>query len=190
MTAKTTISIRKLTLTAMFLALGMVLPMAFGQIPRIGSMLLPMHIPVFLCAFICGWPYGVTVAILLPLIRSLLFSRPALYPDAVAIACEMATYALVAGVIYARAKCRNTGMVYLSLAVAMVAGRVVRTVVQLALLNLSDIPFSYSAFFMGTLVAGIPGVILQLLIIPAVMLLFRRMHRSPVPKNKSKEPHR
>ena len=45
--------VKKISLSAMFFALGLILPFFTGQIPQIGSMLLPMHIPVFLCGFIC-----------------------------------------------------------------------------------------------------------------------------------------
>ena len=45
---------RKLTLSAMFMAIAFVLPFLTGQIPQIGSMLCPMHIPVLLCGFFCG----------------------------------------------------------------------------------------------------------------------------------------
>ena len=55
-------STRKLTLSALFLALGLVLPLITGQIPQIGKMLLPMHIPVLLCGMVCGWPYGLAAA--------------------------------------------------------------------------------------------------------------------------------
>ena len=50
--------IKNITLSAFFLALGLVLPFVTGQIPEIGTMLLPMHIPVLLCGFICGKEYG------------------------------------------------------------------------------------------------------------------------------------
>ena len=63
--------IKKLTLSAMFLAIGMILPFFTGQIPRIGNMLLPMHIPVLLCGLICGWQYGAAVGLVLPLLRSM-----------------------------------------------------------------------------------------------------------------------
>ena len=61
--------IKNLTFSAMFLALGMVLPFLTGQIPQIGNMLLPMHIPVLLCGLICGWQYGALVGLILPLLR-------------------------------------------------------------------------------------------------------------------------
>lgn len=69
-------SIKNLTISAVFLAVGLVLPFFTGQIPAIGNMLLPMHIPVFLCGLICGWQYGAAVGFILPLFRSLLFSAP------------------------------------------------------------------------------------------------------------------
>ena len=72
-------STRKLTLSALFLALGLVLPLITGQIPQIGKMLLPMHIPVLLCGMVCGWPYGLAVGAVMPLLRGLLFGMPVLY---------------------------------------------------------------------------------------------------------------
>lgn len=89
--------IKNLTLTAMFLAIGLELPFLTGQIQQIGNMLLPMHIPVFLCALICGWKYGLPMAFILPLLRSFMFGRPALYPNAIGMAFELAAYAFVAG---------------------------------------------------------------------------------------------
>ena len=61
--------IRAMVLSAMFLALGLVLPFFTGQIPQIGGMLLPMHIPAFLCGLICGWQFGVVVGFIMPLLR-------------------------------------------------------------------------------------------------------------------------
>ncbi len=170
---------KHLTLSAMFLTIGMLLPFLFGQIPQIGTMLLPMHIPVFLCAFVCGPQYGAAVAVILPLLRSLLFSRPLLYPDAFAIALEMATYALVAGLLYRRSRWHCIRALYRSLLVAMVAGRVVRTVAQILLLGLRDMPFRFESFFGGVILAGLPGIVLQLTVIPTVMLLLQRTKLMP-----------
>ena len=82
-------TIKNLTLTAMFLAIGLVLPFFTGQIQQIGNMLLPMHIPVFLCALVCGWKYGLPMAFILPVFRSFLFGMPPLYPTAVSMAFQM-----------------------------------------------------------------------------------------------------
>jgi len=68
----------RLTLAALFVALGLVLPFLTGQIPEIGSMLLPMHLPALLCGFVCGWPCGLAVGFVMPLLRSLIFGMPPL----------------------------------------------------------------------------------------------------------------
>ena len=46
--------IKKLTYSAICLALCLVLPFLTGQIPQIGSALCPMHLPVLLAGFLCG----------------------------------------------------------------------------------------------------------------------------------------
>lgn len=165
--------LKNITLTALFLGLGIVLPMFIGQIPQIGSMLLPMHIPVFLCAFICGWKYSVPMAFILPLIRSILFSRPNMYPEAIAIAFELSSYAFVAGFIYNRSKGKNIKTVYGCLLTAMVTGRIIRGIVQLVLLRIIGAPFTFNSFLIGIIVAGIPGIIFQLIIIPIIITILK-----------------
>ena len=95
---------KKLTLSAMFLAIGIILPFFTGQVPQIGNMLLPMHFPVLLCGMICGAPYGLAIGFILPIFRSFLFGMPMMYPMAIAMAFELAVYGVVAGWIYGRAE--------------------------------------------------------------------------------------
>ena len=76
-------TIKNIALSAMLFAVGMVLPFITGQIPSVGKMLLPMHIPVMLCGLICGSKYGLTIGFLLPLVRSVVFSVPVMYPTAI-----------------------------------------------------------------------------------------------------------
>ena len=70
----------KLSLSAMLLALGLVLPFLTGQIPEIGSMLLPMHLPALICGFVCGWQWGIAVGFVMPIMRSLIFGMPPMIP--------------------------------------------------------------------------------------------------------------
>jgi thiamine transporter ThiT len=91
MTKKTT---KKMVLSALFIALGLVLPFFTGQIPQIGSRLLPMHIPILLCGFVCGAPFGLAAGFITPLLRSLIFGMPPMMPTAVAMAFELAAYGL------------------------------------------------------------------------------------------------
>ena len=94
---KTSLRIRRMTYAALYLAIALVLPFLTGQIPEIGSMLCPMHIPALLCGFVCGWPYGLAVGAIAPLLRCVLFGMPKLYPTAVAMTFELAAYGAAAG---------------------------------------------------------------------------------------------
>ena len=163
--------IHQLTLSAMFLALGLVLPFLTGQIPEIGSLLLPMHLPVFLCGLICSWRHGLALGALLPILRSLLFGMPPLYPKAIAMTFELAVYGFVAGFLYARAKKKSLFALYGSILAAMLAGRAAWGLAQTVLLGLKDTPFSFSLFLSGAFLEAIPGILLQLILLPAVMLI-------------------
>lgn len=179
----------KITLAAMFLAIGMVLPFLTGQIRQFGSMLLPMHIPVLLCGLLCGWQYGLAVGFILPLFRSVLFSMPVLFPSAVAMAFELATYGAVVGMLYSRSRWKCVIALYRSLIMAMISGRVVWGVVQMLLLGIRGNRFTWKMFFAGAFLNAIPGIVLQLIFIPAVMVALNRAglvrftrHRAAVKK--------
>ncbi len=180
-------AIKNLTLTAMFLAIGLVLPFFTGQIQQIGNMLLPMHIPVFLCALVCGWQYGLPMAFILPIFRSFLFGMPPLYPTAVSIAFELATYAFVAGFLYEKSRWQCTKSLYRCMLTAMVAGRVVWGLVQAALLGFGGNAFTFQMFISGALLNAIPGIILQLVLIPTIMVAFDRTKLVPFRRSKKQK---
>ncbi|MDE6530466.1 MAG: ECF transporter S component [Lachnospiraceae bacterium] len=166
--------ILNLTLSAMFMAIGMVLPFLTGQIKQIGSMLLPMHIPVFLCGLICGWQYGLIVGFVLPILRSMVFGMPILFPTGIAMAFELATYGAVIGWLYSHSRWQCVIALYRCMIVTMLAGRLVWGVVQVVLLGISGNSFTWKMFITGALLNAIPGIILQLALIPAIMVALNR----------------
>ena len=163
-------NIKDLVLFAMFLAIGFVLPMLTGQIPVIGKILLPMHIPVFLCGLICGWKCGGALGFILPIARSLIFSVPVMYPTAIAVAFEMATYGITVSLIYTCIKKQRLAGLYCSLLISMVLGRIIRCIAEIILLNLNGNGFALKVFFSGVIFNAIPGIAIQLIVIPAVMM--------------------
>ena len=165
--------IRKLVYTALYLAIAMVLPFLTGQIPQIGAMLSPMHIPVLLCGFMCGWPWGLAVGFIAPLLRSVLFGMPALFPAAVAMAFELAVYGGMSGLLY-RLLPRKPWAVYAALIIAMIAGRVVWGAVRLLLAGLSGTSFTWALFIAGALTNAVPGIILHLVLIPVLVIAMER----------------
>lgn len=178
--------IKNLVLAAMFMALGLVLPFFTGQIPQIGNMLLPMHLPVLLCGLICGWQYGGIVGFALPLFRYALFGTPPM-PMGIAMAFEMAAYGAVVGFLYARSRWQCVIALYRCLIIAMAAGRVVWAAARIVLTGVASVPFTWELFLSGALLTAIPGIILQLVAIPAIMVAMDRTGLVPFHKNSSKQ---
>lgn len=163
--------LKKLVVSALMLALALLLPFLTGQIPQLGSMLAPMHLPVLLCGFLCGWPWGLVVGFVAPLLRFVLFGMPPIYPTGLAMAFELAAYGTFTGVFY-RLLPRKTSTVYITLVLAMLLGRVVWGIAMCALMGLGN--FTWAAFAAGAFVNAVPGIILQILLIPAVILALRK----------------
>lgn len=162
--------IRKLTLAAMFLALAFVLPFLTGQIPQIGSMLCPMHIPMLLCGFFCGAPWGLAVGLLAPVLRSFVLGMPPMFPTAFCMAFELAVYGFVAGWFHNKLP-KKKYYVYVSLLCAMVLGRIVWGIVMFACMGLNASNFGFTAFVTGAFTNAIPGIMLQIVLVPILVIL-------------------
>ena len=128
-------TLKNTVISALFIAIGFILPFFTGQIKEIGNMLLPMHLPVLLCGLVCGYKYGLAVGVILPISRSLIWGMPIIYPTAVAMAFELATYGVVIGILFAISKKQNLFAIYRSLIAAMIAGRVVWGIAQSIMLG-------------------------------------------------------
>ena len=171
--AKIKKSTQNLVISAMLMALGMILPFVTGQIPQIGSMLLPMHIPVLVCGLVCGWQYGGIVGFVLPLLRYVLFGMPPM-PGCIAMAFELAAYGVIAGFLYGHSRWQCIVSLYRSLIIAMLGGRIIWGIVQILLVGAAGEAFTWQMFMAGALFNAIPGIILQLILIPALMLALDR----------------
>lgn len=180
-------SVYDLTVAAMFLAIGLVLPFLTGQIPEIGSMLLPMHIPVLLCGLICGWQYGAAVGFILPLLRYVMFGMPPIYPTGVAMAFELAAYGLLAGLLYSRSRWQCVRALYRCLIAAMLGGRLVWAAAEVILLGVAGKTFTWKMFAAGAFLNAIPGMIIQLVLIPSVMLALDKTGVRPFKKRAAKK---
>jgi len=168
-------NVKTLVLAALFLALALVLPFLTGQIPQIGSMLCPMHIPVLLCGFFCGWPWGLAVGLIAPVLRSLLFGMPPMFPVAVCMAFELATYGAVSGLLHSKLPRRKLS-VYVSLLSAMVAGRLVWGLAQFFCVGLDVSAFGLAAFWSGAVTTAIPGIVIQIVLIPVLVIMLQKVY--------------
>mgnify|MGYP000301547387 FL=1 len=173
MKTKNTKTVRQLVLAALFLALAFVLPLLTGQVPKVGNMLCPMHFPVLLCGFVLGGPWGLAVGFAAPLLRSVLFGMPPMFPVAISMAFELATYGAVAGFMYRKVQ-HTLPMIYATLVTSMVAGRLVWGAVRFVLAGLSGSSFPFSAFLSGAVLTAVPGIVAQLILIPLIVAALQK----------------
>ena len=157
------ISTKNIVLSGLFLALCIVLPFLTGQIPEIGSMLLPMHLPVLLCGFICGWPFGLVVGAVAPM-----------FPTAVAMAFELAVYGLVSGLLYKLLPKKNA-YIFVALIAAMLAGRIVWGGVSYILYGIGGTAFTWEIFMSGAILKALPGIAVQIVLIPLLVIALRKV---------------
>lgn len=175
---KTSLQIEKICLAALFLALGWLMPFLTGQIQQFGSMLLPMHIPVMICGFVLGPVYGALIGFITPLTRSLIFGMPPIMPTALAMSFELLTYGFVCGALFVFfckyfKKIPTIASVYISLIAAMIIGRGIWGFVYF-LFNFAvadAAPFTFNYFLASAFVNAWPGIIVQLILIPALIQL-------------------
>ena len=153
---------KRLVVSALMLALALVLPYFTGGIPAIGNLLLPMHLPVLLCGFLCGGGWGAGVGLAAPLLRSLLAGRPEF-----------------SGLL-SRGLPKIAAGVYAALAGALVGGRLVWGAVRALITLASPTPFGLAIFWTEAVLNAIPGILLQLVLIPALVLSLQRARLSPV----------
>lgn len=166
--------VKSLVLSALFIAIGITLPFLTGQLKIIGKMLLPMHLPVMLCGLICGWQYGLICGIITPLLRSVLFGMPILFPSAAAMSVELAVYGSVIGLLHRRINNGKVVSLYISLVSAMVIGRAIWGIFMYFFMFVKGSSFTFTAFIAGAFTDAFPGIILQLILIPAIMTALHR----------------
>ncbi|MEG0934043.1 MAG: ECF transporter S component [Clostridia bacterium] len=163
---------KKIVLTAVCVALGVVLPMAFHAIPNAGSVFLPMHIPVLLCGLVCGWPFGLACGLLAPLLSSLLTGMPpmAYLPSML---CELAAYGLIAGILSQALHFKNRALnLYVPLVSAMLIGRVVYGLINALIFRAGQ--YGLQLWLTASFVTALPGILIQLILIPLLILALRR----------------
>jgi len=165
--------LRKLVYSAVCLALALVLPFLTGQLQQLGNALCPMHIPVLLCGFLCGWPWGLAVGATAPLLRFFMFGMPPPFPIGVPMAFELAVYGAVCGFLHPRLP-QKLSSPYITLLTAMLSGRVVWGLARFLLAGLQATEFPFSAFVAGAFTTAIPGIAIQLILIPLLVTALTR----------------
>ena len=163
----------RFSLAALLLAVALVLPFLTLQLRQLGNALCPMHLPVLLCGFFCGPWYGLAVGFAAPLLRFALFGLPPVIPIGIAMSFELAAYGFVSGALY-RLLPKKKANIYISLVSAMLVGRAVWGAVRVVLYGLGKSEFGWAAFLAGAFTNAIPGIILQLVLIPILVSAMKK----------------
>lgn len=164
--------IKNLVFTALCIALGIVLPIAFHSIPNAGSVFLPMHIPVLLCGLLTGPLYGLLCGMITPALSSLMTGMPpaAILPGML---CELAVYGLMTGLIFRLLKIKSfTAKTYISLIGAMICGRLVSGVLNALIFRAGA--YSLQVWITASFVKALPGILIQLFIIPIILIALKQ----------------
>ena len=167
--------VKRMATTAICAAMCVVLPLAFHAIPNAGTILLPMHIPVLLCGLMCGWPYGRVCGLLGPFLSSFTGMPPMAVLPGMMVECGV--YGMVSGLMmkYARTG-KPTADLYISMGTAMVLGRVVAGFAKALIFTPGTPAF---AWVTTSLVTGIPGIIIQLVVMPLLITALTRAKLLP-----------
>ncbi len=160
----------KMILSALFLVLALVLPFITGQIATFGNMLCPMHLPILLCGFICGWKWGLVIGFSAPLLRALTLGAPVLFPTAVCMALELAAYGFLTGFLH-RLLPDKKMFIYPALLISMLLGRLVWGAAMFTFTG----GFTFGAFVAGAFTGALPGIILQIVVVPPLVMLAKRL---------------
>ena len=163
---------RQLVLTAMFIALGVILPQAFHAIPNAGSTFLPMHIPVLISGYVVGPLFGMLCGILTPLLSHLIFSMPPA-PVLPSMLCELAVYGLMTGILNRVIRIENDYIkAYVVLILSMLAGRLTYGILNALIFKAGS--YSLTAWTSAAFVTALPGIVIQLLIIPILVVRLKK----------------
>lgn len=171
-------SVKKLCICALCVALCVAMPQAF-HLAGLGNAFSPMHLPVLLCGLVCGWPYGAVCGVAGPLLSSALTSMP---PAAglVGMVPELCAYGLFSGLLLKLIRTGKTfADLYLALVPAMLLGRVAGGVAKAVTFLAQAKGYSIAAWVSSYLVGTLPAIVMQLIVLPALVVLLMRAGAIP-----------
>lgn len=171
--------VSKCAVTAVCMALCVVLPLTLHAIPNGGKLFSPMHIPVLLCGLVCGWQYGLACGLAGPILSSLLTGMPTMgTPTQYGMIIELAVYGLAAGLMMRLVHTKKqTADLYISLLTAMLAGRIAGGLSKALFFSAGS--YTFGAWASAYFTAGLPGIVIHLILVPVLYLALCKAHLVP-----------
>ena len=179
-------SLYRLLITAILLAVGMVLPFLTGQIPTVGQLISPLHIPVFICGLTCGWGWGAALGFLLPVARGLIFGMPPFPAVGLPMAFEMLVYGLATGLLYPMLRKvfrgKNIVAMLIAMVAAMILGRCAGGTTRAVMMGVQGSTYSFAAFFASYFTGTAVGAVIHIIVCPLIVLALEKARLSPLSK--------
>ena len=170
--------IKRLSITALCIALCYVLPIAFHAV-GLGSILSPMHIPVLLCGLLCGGWYGLLCGIIGPVVSSLVGGMPQ-FPMLVRMVPELCVYGLACGLSMKYIRTGSVaGDVYISMGISMLAGRIVGGIATAIFYAVTSGVYSIALWATGYFVESLPGIVAHLIFVPLLVITLEKAKLIP-----------
>lgn len=156
---------KKIVIAGLLLAIGIIIPSIFHLTGMPGKMFLPMHIPVLIGGFLLQPWMALALGILTPLLNSFITGMPVLFPSAIIMVFELGIYGFMASLAYRKMKLPAI----VSLIISMIVGRLVAGLVVFILATFFSVDLSPMVFVIGTVTTGLPGIVIQIILIPTII---------------------
>lgn len=167
----------RIVLAGLLVGLGILLPFVTSHMFGVqGAVFLPMHIPVFLMGFLCGPMYGALGGLIIPLLSSLFTGMPPVFPMLPIMMGELLVYGLISGLLYHKTKMP----LYPAMLISMVCGRLMYAGI-FGILMVANSGNLRALSVTGAFVTGVPGIIIQLLLVPAIIFALKKYTKNEVP---------
>ncbi|MDU1538077.1 MAG: ECF transporter S component [Paeniclostridium sordellii] len=162
---------KKIVLSAIFIAFGIIMPMIFHTVNLAGTIFLPVHIPVLIAGFLLGPTFGALVGIITPILSGLMTGMPPIIPMMPIMTFELCAYGFLTGILFDK-----TQNIYLSLITAMIGGRLFAVVGAFLVSLTIALQVSHLIFIFGNISKAIPGILIQLIFIPILIKYLEKNH--------------
>ena len=162
--------LRQIPLTALFAATAVILPQFFHLV-GLGPTFLPMFLPIMLGSFLLTWKFALVLAILPPLVSFAITGMPPLVPPILPVMLvELIIISLIISIFSIHLK----KTYWLALPVAIISDRLILFLIVSWIAPM--LGYNHPVFTIALVGSGIPGIIMQIIVIPLALKLIQQKY--------------
>jgi len=166
--------IKRIVVSAVCLALTIVLPLAFHAIPNSAVIFSPIHIPVLICGLVCGYQFGLIVGLFGPILCLLITGMPTLI-NLPGMIVECMIYGCLPYLFLMLVKFKKLYLsIYIGLIISILIGRCFGGLISALVYLGTGEGYSISIWATSYFVKGWPGIIIQIILVPNLVFLLMK----------------